>query len=175
MWSIFTNTPIVSAACKGMFCGFLWLGEIYDPIKANHSYRDNRFGGRTFNALKQNQWIIAGPVTELTGQQSLTLQWLEGDTYYQRYDCLKSYPFTNADVNQNVEILSFMCETHINLDGRYDNRIGMSDNTTARPETFNLLNPVYDQQNTFSSNRIVEGGVDIWKNLMVLKAIFQNL
>jgi len=168
IWSIFTNTPTVSNACKGMFCGFLWLGEIYDPRKANFSYRNNRFGGRTLNALKQNQWIIAGPVTELTGQQSLTLQWLEGDTYYQRYDCLKSYPFTNADVNQNVEILSFMCETHINLDGRYDNRIGMSDNTTARPETFNLLNPVYDQQNTFSSNRIVEGDVDIWKNQIVL-------
>ena len=164
-WTLFESRPEWS---NGMFCGFLWLGEIYDPIKANRSYRNNRFGGRTFNALKQNQWIIAGPVTELTGQQSLTLQWLEGDTYYQRYDCLKSYPFTNVDVNQNVEILSFMCETHINLDGRYDNRIGMSDNTTARPETFNLLNPVYDQQNTFSSNRIVEGDVDIWKNQIVL-------
>ena len=164
-WTLFESHPEFS---EGMFCGFLWLGEIYDPVKASDSYKNSRFGGRTLNALKQNQWIVAGPVTELTEQQSLTLQWLEGDTYYQRYDCLKSYPFTNEDVNQNVEILSFMCETHINLDGRYDNRIGMSDNTTARPETFNLLNPVYDQQDTFSSSRIVEGGVDIWKNQIVL-------
>ena len=167
-WEIFTNNQSMQENCRGLFCGFLWLGEIYDPIKADSSYNNNRFGGRTLNALKQNQWIIAGPVTELTGQQSLTLQWLEGDTYYQRYDCLKSYPFTNEEVNQNVEILSFMCETHINLDGRYDNRIGMSDNTTARPETFNLLNPVYDQQNTFSASRIVDGEVDIWKNQIVL-------
>ena len=82
-WTLFKSRPEWS---NGMFCGFLWLGEIYDPIKASRSYRDNRFGGRTLNALKQNQWIIAGHVTELTGQQSLTLQWLEGDTYYQRYD-----------------------------------------------------------------------------------------
>lgn len=164
-WTLFESVPELS---EGMFCGFLWLGEIYDPVKASAAYKNSRFGGRTLKALEQNQWIVAGPVTELANQQSITLKWLEGDTYYQRYDCLKSYPFTNEDVNQNVEILSFMCETHINLDGRYDNRIGMSDNTTARPETFNLLNPVYDQQDTFSSSRIVEGGVDIWKNQIIL-------
>lgn len=163
-WKIFPNNPTIA---KGMFCGYLWLGEIYDPIKASSSYNDNRFGGNTENALKNNQWIIAGEVQPLTGS-SITLRWLEGDTYYQRYDCMKTYPFTNEDVNQNVEILSFMCETHINLDGRYDNRRGMSDNTTARPENFNLMNPAYDQQNTFSASRIVEGTEDIWKNQIVL-------
>lgn len=166
-WKIFTNDAEMRDKCHGLFCGYLWLGEIYDPVKASSNYNDKRFGGNDENALKNNQWIIAGETQPLTGS-SITLRWLEGDTYYQRYDCMKTYPFTDRDINQNVEILSFMCETHINLDGRYDNRRGMSDNTTARPENFNMMNPAYSQQNTFAASRIVDGQEDVWKNQIIL-------
>lgn len=165
-WQLFNGYPNDS---KGMFCGFLWLGEIYDRVKEDSSWNDKRFGGNTESALMNNQWLVAGDTVFIDDETtSVTLRWLEGDTYYQRYDCLKTYPFTNEDMNQNVEILSFMCETHINLDGRYDRRRGMEDNTTARPENFNLMNPVYDQQPTFPLYRITEGAVDTWQNEIVL-------
>ena len=53
--------------CHGLFCGYLWLGEIYDPVKASSNYNDKRFGGNNENALKNNQWIIAGETQPLTG------------------------------------------------------------------------------------------------------------
>ena len=72
-----------------------------------------------------------------------------GDTYYQKYDCLKTYPYSLEDQNQIVEILSFMCETRINIDGRYDSRRGMSDNTSVLSSNFNLLNKGYTQNDNF--------------------------
>ena len=131
---------------------FLWLGELYKDVDAS-----SRFGGRNKNALLSNSWRIAGDEMIIPASgDTVTLRWTEGDTYYQRYDCLKTYAFTQEDTNQIVEILSFMCESHINLDGRYDKNRGQVDNTNMRPEIFNLLNPAYSQENNFFSYRRVE-------------------
>jgi hypothetical protein len=48
-----------------------------------------------------------------------------------------------------VEIGSFMLETRVNLDGRYDTNRGLMDNTAVTKENFNLINPVYSQLNNF--------------------------
>lgn len=40
-------------------------------------------------------------------------------------------------------------ETHINLDGRYDKNRGLVDNTFVTNTNFNLINPVYSQQDNF--------------------------
>jgi hypothetical protein len=132
-----------------LWCGhynFLWLGELYrDNVT-------NRFGD-----LKTNKWMIAGPVAEFNeNSTTVNLEWLEGDTYYQRYDCLKTYAFTEQDPNQIVEILSFMCETHINLDGRYDKQRGQTRAYNMRPDFFNLLNPVYSQKDNFFLSQKIE-------------------
>ena len=66
-----------------------------------------------------------------------------GDTYYQRYDCLKTYPFTDEDSNSIIEIGSFMVETRINLDGRYDKHRGDTSSFLINPTNYNLINPVY--------------------------------
>lgn len=66
-----------------------------------------------------------------------------GDTWYQRYDCLKTYPFTQEDENSIIEIASFMCETRINIDGRYDRNRGQSSNLNMSSQNFNLINKVY--------------------------------
>ncbi len=128
---------------------YLWLGEL---IKTNVQ---NRFGGDSPAAIRSNNWMIGGDAVNISNG-SFTLTWTEGDTYYQRYDCLKTYPFTNEDPNQIVEILSFMCETHVNLDGRYDRNRGQTDNTNMHPRNFNLLNPVYSQQNNFFTSRKID-------------------
>lgn len=136
--------------------GYLWLGELYrDDIDDN-----TRFGGTTDEALENNSWIAAGPAVNIVDEDgdaltSATLVWNEGDTYYQRYDCLKTYPFTLDDQNSVVDILSFMCETRVNIDGRYDRNRGKLSNLYTTPVNFNLLNPAYSQTDNFFTYRSV--------------------
>ena len=127
---------------------WLWLGELYrDDIQ-------NRFGGDTRNAIRSNTWIVAGETVNIVDGEATHLDWTDGDTYYQRYDCLKTYPYTEEDTNQLVEILSFMCETHVNIDGRYDRNRGQIDNTMMSPlKNFNLINSTYSQKPNFFTGK----------------------
>lgn len=128
---------------------FLWLCEIYKiPTK--------RFGGTSKDAIRANKWQVCGDTVDIKTDAATSLTWTVGDTYYQRYDCLKTYPFTQEDTNQIVEILSFMCETHINIDGRWDRNRGQTDNTMMSPVNFGglaHLNPVYSQKDNFFTQR----------------------
>ena len=127
--------------------GYFIVGELYrDNVQ-------NRFGGDTEEAILNNQWIPSGDPVDIPDSGSITITYKEGDTYYQRYDCLKTYPFTMEDQNSIVDIVSFMCETRINIDGRYDRNRGLIDNTTMSPTNFNLLNTVYSQENNFFTYR----------------------
>lgn len=132
--------------------GFLWLGELYRPEVTN------RFGGDSEEAIENNQWVVGGEAISLTDNEgnalnSVEVKWTEGDTYYQRYDNLKTYPWTLEDQNAITEIVSFMCETRINIDGRYDRNRGQLTNFAVTPENFNLINTVYSQDNNFFTYR----------------------
>lgn len=134
--------------------GWLWLGEIYNPKVTN------RFGGQTDEAFENNQWLPCGEPVSLVNdnsgvRSSVTIIWTEGDTYYQRYDHLKTYPFTLEDQNAITDIVSFMCETRVNIDGRYDRNRGQISNFAITPTNFNLMNDVYSQQNNFFNYRTV--------------------
>ena len=137
---------------KNFQYGWLWLGELYNDDVTE------RFGGTSDDALQANEWFPCGDFVSLNSNlyDKAYLRWLEGDTFYQRYDCLKTYPFTNEDQNQIVEILSFMVETHLNLDGRYDKNRGLPSNLHINPTIFNLRNSVYDQQNNFFTYHILD-------------------
>jgi hypothetical protein len=52
-------------------------------------------------------------------------------------------PYSDSSVNNIIEILSFFCETRINIDGRYDTNRGLQDNTNVSSTNFNLLNDIY--------------------------------
>ena len=121
---------------------YLYLGELYNDID-----NDSLYGGTDITALRKLSWIPSSKVAPLTaGNSTLPLTNMEGDTYYQRWDCLKTFPTTEEDVNQIVDITSFMVETHRNLDGRNDiNRASYS--LMSRPINFNLFNGVYNQKN----------------------------
>ena len=138
----------MSTVFGGAPYNFLWLGELYKDV-----IDETRFGGNTKEALRNNKWLIGGDAIPFNADDTITLSWTKGDTYYQRYDCLKTYAFTPEDINQIVEILSFMCETHVNIDGRYDRNRGQIDNTDMHPTIFNLLNPVYSQKDNFFTSR----------------------
>lgn len=120
----------------------LWLVELTQTID-----EDNRFGGKTEEALLNNRWIVSGDPIDIN--DSGRIEFLQGDTYLQRYDCLKTYPFTLEDMNTVVEMVSFYCETHINIDGRYDRNRGNVANLAITPSIFNLYNPIYSQSNNY--------------------------
>lgn len=124
----------------GMNRGYLWLGELYKRKS------DTMFGGNTEQAYTNNNWLPAGQSMDM--RETNLVVYTTGDTYYQRYDCLKTYPFTKEDTNQNTEILSFMCETHCNIDGRTDRNRGQC-NLSLSPVNFNLFNEVYNQSNNY--------------------------
>ena len=120
---------------------YLWLGELYRETI------NNRFGGDTPEAILNNTWEISSTEYKADGSQKSLQCW--GDTYTQRYDALRTYEYTSEDTNSIVDILSFICETRVNIDGRYDRNRGNISNLTTTPLNFNLLNPVYNQRNNY--------------------------
>lgn len=109
-----------------------------------------RFGGTSKEALAANDWLICGEPKAIPQSGTIVLDYVEGDTYVMRYDCLKSYPYSQEDPNSVVSIFSTELETRVNLDFRYDRNRGLEDNTLITPQNFNLLNrPGYEQTNQY--------------------------
>ena len=131
-------------------------------IRRNNVTDNTVFGGKSDDALRENTWVPCGEPVTLPSSGSVSCYYSYGDTYYQRYDCLKTYPFTKEDPNQIVEIGSFMLETHVNIDGRYDRNRGQMNNLNMTPQNFNLFNPVYNQIDNFFSYKIMDA--DSYKN-----------
>lgn len=130
---------------------YLFLAELkrdYNP--------DTMFGGTSEEAIKYNIWIPAGPAVNIEDKGDTIVQFYWGDTWYQRYDVLKTYPFTQEDENSIIEIGSFLCESRVNIDGRYDRNRGQSSNLNISNTNFNLLNKVYSQTNNFFNYRVLD-------------------
>ena len=133
---------------------YLFLAELYnDNVQ-------NRFGGQTEEAFENNHWLPAGEPFSLLDADGnpvpyLYVYYTEGDTFFQRYDCMKVYSSTLEDQNSVNEIVSFMCETRVNIEGRYDRNRGQISNLTMTPTNFNMMNPVYNQANNFFNYRAI--------------------
>lgn len=130
----------------------LLIGELYIDYSDISPEDDPRYGGITESAVSGNVFIPIG--SGLVGDSEIFGK--SGDTYLQRWDCLKTYPFTEGDVNSIVDITSLMLESHTNLDGRYDNKRGMRNNLYATPEDFNLINAVYSQDDNFITASVLD-------------------
>ena len=126
----------------------------------NSDYNKNLFGGTSEQALSNNIWVPAGKAVKIEDfvnntNKTIPLELTYGDCFFGRYDCLKTYAANLDDENQVVEIGSFPCESWINFDGRYDNRIGMLTNWTTNNTNFNKINPVYSQKDNFFNYNIL--------------------
>lgn len=133
---------------------YLYLAELYLEGLYTADYKDKN-------------WIVAGE-SQLSDRNCVEAS--IGDTYYQRYDCLKTYPYSLEDQNQIVEIFSFMCETRVNIDGRYDTRRGQADNSTVLNTNFNLLNKAYTQEDNFFSYHYLDSedySIDDFPNQLI--------
>lgn len=131
------------------------------------------------SALMHNIWIPCGDRVFIDESlSSVDVVCNIGDTYLQRYDLVKSCPITTTDDSGNVSIsssdyqthtsvVSFLVESTINLDGRYDvNRKNpYVHNVTS--DNYNKLNLVYSQANNFFTFRGLdyeEFSTNIFKN-----------
>lgn len=124
----------------------VFIGELYRDTDAD------LYGGTDKETLKKIKWI---PVSKATKIGEIIYP-IEGDTYYQRWDCLKAYPFTEEDENSVVDITSVMIESHINLNGRCDVNKENLNITLARPTNYNLFNSSYNQSNNIIKYNILD-------------------
>lgn len=164
------------------YCGFLkdyWymidFNNYVAPTRNNEAYHSNLplvelvreydpksiFGGTTNEALYNNVWIAAGEPVKLELNSDCKVKYSYGDTYYQKFECLKTAPFSEEDPNMLIDIAAFMVESRINIDGRWDDNRGKISNLTCRPRNFNLYNPVYSQENNYFTYKILDNRFDL--------------
>ena len=123
---------------------YLLIGEIYQEYGSGAE--DTRYGGISESAVSMNRFIAAGPVYPV-GTQTLWAN--QGDTYFQRWDDLRTKKFSDDAVNNMVDIVSAFIETHINIDGRYDKQRGIQQIASLDESTYGAINRVYSQKNNF--------------------------
>lgn len=140
-----TNDYITSVISG--YTPMMYLAEIYDSGLDSEAI----YGTDDSNI----RWNVASEPVPLEGTSDISII-VSGDTYFQRWDCLKTYPFTSEDQNSVVEILSFMVETQNNIAARTDRNRGIMDNTPMSPQNFNLYNEVYNQSQDFISSVYLE-------------------
>ena len=133
---------------------YLLVGELYRDYDENSAY-----GGNTEYALRNNTFI---PISRRYSIASGNIFYgSEGDTFFQRWDCLKTEPYAEGKENSIVEMLSFMVETHRNLDGRYDVRRGMMNNLNTDSSNINFINEVYSQPDNFTTGVVFSGDEEL--------------
>lgn len=150
---------------------YLLLGEIYQDFNGD----DTRYGGTSESAIASCRFIPSGPIavlanmhtTESTGWEAdNTIFANQGDTYFQRWNCLRSMP--NGGDSSVIDITSFMVETHINVDGVYDKQKNTKLLASIDSANYGRLNPVYTQSNNFKVSYDLDNPltIDRYKNVL---------
>jgi hypothetical protein len=130
----------------------LFIGEFYRDVDSKILY-----GEPTQNNLEKHVWIPISKALSIEAHLQNPMSYsTQGDTYYQRWECLNTIPSTEEDLNSVVDIVSFMVETHVNLEGRYDKNKDSLNILNARPDNFNKINPVYSQTNNYFTYNILD-------------------
>lgn len=124
---------------------------IFDVIKP--VAEGSQYGGKSKSALLNNQWIPCGPAVSINDEY---LYFSDGDTYITRFDFLKSYVDNLEAVNNVASTMSFICESFINLDGRYDANRYRTDVSVMQPTNYGLMNKVYTQKDNYFTYGIVD-------------------
>lgn len=123
---------------------YIYIGELYRDLPNEALY-----GGYSEENLEKLKWIPCS-ISKKIGNSVTTY----GDTFYQRYDCLKTYPYSDKETNSIVEVLSVMLESYNNIALRSDSY--KENITTIRPSNFNLYNTTYSQLDNIFTYNIVD-------------------
>ena len=132
---------------------YLFIGELYQEYTPRE---DTRYGGITESDIANNRFITAGPqflTEDMQENHTFDIIGNQGDTYFQRWDCLKTKPFSSGSVNNVIDITSVMLETHVNIDGRTDLQRGIDQIASIDTEKFGQINRVYSQPNNYRIER----------------------
>ena len=128
---------------------YLFIGELYQDKDEKTLY-----GGISETAIANCRFIVAGPQYALSDfNSSATIYGNQGDTFFQRWDCLQTMPYSDGAVNNVIDITSVMVETHINIDGRTDKQRDISELASIDTTTYGQLNRVYSQSNNYVTRR----------------------
>ena len=132
---------------------YLWVVDLVRDI-------ENQYGGKTIHDISNNTWIPCGESVKLeaTTGNPLILSYNQGDTYLQRFDCVRTLP-PSGDINaywqQASDGVSIWMESFINLDGRYDSNRYTTDLKNVSFENYGANNPVYSQKDNFFQSNIL--------------------
>lgn len=140
---------------------YLFIGEVYQDYDSDPT-NDPRYGGISLSAVQNNRFIPAGPwadISEATG--AVTVYGNQSDTYFQRWDCMKTKPASTDDVNSIIDITSFMVETHINIDGITDTTRGTRYPASLDTANYGQLNHVYTQPDNYVVSRDMDEDFDL--------------
>ena len=144
--------------------GYFYLADlcVQNPdVSPYEAYNSNE------DIISQYSFIPSGDTFDITSD--VILIGTIGDTYYQRWDCLKTFPYSTDDKNQYIDITSFFIESRTNLDGRYDKQRGLKYNLGVLNTNFNLINSSYTQRNNFFNYRqIKDEGVNNFPNQIAI-------
>jgi len=128
----------------------LYTGVISDPSNEDYS----KYGGNSFDALYNNSWIPCGEPKKFL--PNIEIEYTDGDTYIQRFDLLRVFPNDLNQIPQHTEIISFICESFVNLDGRSDVNRYTTDSSLMTSSNYGLLNSVYSQKNNYFNYNILD-------------------
>ena len=86
----------------------------------------------------------------------MVVLYTDGDTYINRYDTLRVFPNDLNQIPQHTEIISFLCESFINIDGRSDVNRYNTDSSLMTKSNYGLLNNIYSQKNNYFNYNILD-------------------
>lgn len=86
----------------------------------------------------------------------MIIEYTVGDTHIGRFDLLRVFPNDINQIVQHTEIISFLCESFINTDGRSDvNRYNI-DSSLMTTSNYGLFNNIYSQKNNYFNYNILD-------------------
>lgn len=135
---------------------YSFIGELYCDYDST-PLTDPRYGGIHLAEAERNTYIpiSARTLIGMPISTTITVYGFDGDTFIQRYDSLRTKPLGENE-NGIYDISSAIVETHINLDGRYDNQRGKKFIASTDETTFGKINPVYSQSNNELQYRAID-------------------
>lgn len=142
----------------------IWMAELYQDLDSNAI-----FGSKDKEILSKHTWIPISTWEPITNYSLNIVGY--GDCFIGRYECLKTYSYSEDDKQSCIEVASFLIESSKNPGGRYDNYSNLGDSSIIKGSEFNKFNSVYDQQNNlFSYNILLDSNTYypnniIWTNV----------
>ena len=129
--------------------------DLYTNVSNDTTSHDyTKYGGNSDDALYSNSWIPCGDSVIVT--DNMVVLYTDGDTYINRYDTLRVFPNDLNQIPQHTEIVSFLCESFINIDGRSDVNRYNTDSSLMTKSNYGLLNNIYSQKNNYFNYNILD-------------------